>query len=805
MVNFENGNIRISVRNLVEFLLRNGDIDNRYGGKSDKEAMALGSKIHKKIQGRMGSEYEAEVPLKIKIEFEDFYISVEGRADGIITPINSGEDDPDVIIDEIKSMYADVGKIQEPFNVHKAQAMCYGYIYGIQNDLDIIGIRMTYVNIETEEIKLFEENLTLKYLSEWFNNLMGEYYKWAQLAYMHRQERNRTAKEIDFPFEYRQGQRDIVVSTYKAIRQNCDLFIQAPTGVGKTMSVIFPAVKSIGEGITDKIFYLTAKTITGTVAHQAYKLLREKGLKIKTIAITAKEKICVTGDKECNPVKCQRAEGHFDRVNDAIYDLLKNEDDITREIIMEYAKKHMVCPFEMCLDVSYFADGIICDYNYAFDPNAKLKRYFSEGAKGEYVFLVDEAHNLVDRAREMFSASLCKEEFLKVKRIIGNRDKRLTGALEKCNRNLLEKKRECNDKLYIEIDTASDLALQLSILYGRMEKFLDDYREFQDREEVVSLYFDISNFLSIHDILDDDYKIIVQIGDDGCLYIRLMCINPARNLKACMDMALSTVLYSGTLLPINYFKLLLSGNTEDYAIYVKSPFDEKKRIIAIGNDVSTKYTKRGDNEYEKIAKYIRKITDEKQGNYMVFFPSYRFMEEVREKYMENTGKSDKIKLISQNSGMTEGEREEFLEMFQENSNETLVAFCIMGGIFSEGIDLTNEKLIGTIVVGTGFPQVCMEREIIKEYFDNIGMNGFDFAYRYPGMNKVLQAAGRVIRTVDDVGVITLLDDRFLTSQYVPLFPREWENRKIVNIETIGREMGEFWKRSGGINEMEPVD
>ncbi len=804
MVKFENGNMRISVRNLVEFILRSGDIDNRYGGKRDKEAMKLGSRIHRKIQNSMGSDYRAEVPLKIKLDYDEFFISVEGRADGIITPIHSDEDTPDVIIDEIKSMYADVTKIEEPQMVHKAQAMCYGYIYGIQNDLLLIGIRMTYVNIEAEEtigeneIKYFNETYTIDELSEWFSNLMKEYYKWAKLAYDHRKVRNETAKELEFPFEYRAGQKDIVVNSYKAIRMGKELFIQAPTGVGKTMSVIFPAVKSIGEDISDKIFYLTAKTITGTVAHQAYEILREKGLKIKTIAITAKEKICPMEETECNPVRCERARGHFDRVNEAIFDIISNEDDITREVILKYAKKYNVCPFEMCLDVSYFADGIICDYNYAFEPNAKLKRYFAEGTKGDYVFLVDEAHNLVDRAREMFSASLCKERFLEVKRIIGGRDKRTTGCLERCNRNLLEKKRECGENMYMLLENIGDFVLQLERLFSQLEKILEVYREFENRDKVLELYFEISNFLAINDVLDDNYRIVSQIADGGEFYIKLMCINPAMNLRGCMDMAISTILYSGTFLPINYYKLLLSGNMEDYAIYVNSPFDNEKRLIAIGNDVSTKYTRRGVNEYEKIADYIDSVVSAKSGNYMIFFPSYRFMEDVKEIYLRKYNKSENIQIITQTSGMKEEEREEFLSMFEkyeENSGNSITAFCIMGGIFSEGIDLVGGRLIGTIVVGTGFPQVCMEREIIRDYFEENGMNGFDFAYRYPGMNKVLQAAGRVIRTVDDVGVMVLLDDRFLNREYAGLFPREWHDRITVNKNKIAEEIKKFWERT----------
>mgnify|MGYP001034355476 CR=1 FL=1 len=800
MVKFENGNIRISVRNLVEFILRSGDIDDRYGGKREKDAMQLGSRIHRKIQGRMGADYRSEVPLKLKMEYDDFYISVEGRADGIITQKEPGENQPEAVIDEIKSMYADVSRLKEPVLLHKAQAMCYGYIYGTQNKLSLVGIRMTYVNIESEdvneeEIKYFNYVFTIEQLEEEFMAIVNEYYKWARLVYDHMQLRNKSAERLAFPFVYREGQRTIAVNTYKAIKKGVQLYIQAPTGVGKTMSVIFPAVKSVGEKITDKIFYLTAKTITGTVAHQAYRILREKGLKFKTIAITAKEKICPnTALTECNPVKCERAKGHFDRVNKAIFDMIEHEDDITREVIEEYALRYGVCPFEMCLDASYFADAIICDYNYAFDPNAKLKRYFADGTKNDYVFLVDEAHNLIDRAREMYSAALCKENILEAKRILGTRDKRTTGCLERCNKNMLEKKRMCGESMYILLESIGDFILQVERAYSQLEKILEVYKEFDGRDKILKLYFDMSHFLAMYDAMDEKYETVARIGDDGNFYIHLMCVNPSGNLKACMDTAISTVMYSGTLLPVNYYKLLLSGDTEDFAIYINSPFSREKRLIAIGNDVTTKYTRRSGREYERIADYIWSVISVKRGNYMVFFPSYRFMEDVRVIFMEKYGHNiaeTNINISCQSQGMTEGEREEFLGLF-DDGRDNVLAFCIMGGIFSEGIDLANERLIGTIIAGTGFPQVCMDREIIKNYFERQGMNGFDFAYRYPGMNKVLQAAGRVIRTVDDVGVILLLDDRFLNGDYKSLFPREWEDRKTVNINQVNDIVNEFW-------------
>ena len=402
--------IKISVRNLVEFILRGGDIDNRRGSISDKDAMQAGSRIHRKIQKQMGGDYRAEVVLKKCFEMENYEITVEGRADGIFTEAET------VYIDEIKGIYKDLFYLKEPIGVHKAQAMCYAFFYGEEIGAEKIGVQMTYVNFETEEVKRFTEVFELESLREWFADILKEYKKWTDYQYEARRVRQESIKGIEFPFPYREGQRKLAVSVYRAVERKKTLFLQAPTGVGKTMSTLFPAVKAVGEELVEKIFYLTAKTITRTVAEEAFLILRERGLKFKTVTITAKDKLCFLEERECNPEVCPYAKGHYDRVNNAMYDLLTNEQNADREVILSYAKKHEVCPFEMSLDVSTFVDGVICDYNYVFDPNVKLKRYFAEGVKGEYIFLIDEAHNLVERAREMYSATLCKEELLEMKR-----------------------------------------------------------------------------------------------------------------------------------------------------------------------------------------------------------------------------------------------------------------------------------------------------------------------------------------------------------------------------------------------------
>lgn len=794
METFKDGKLKISVRNLVEFVLRSGDIDNRQVAGGDKDAMQEGTRLHKKIQGKMGGNYHAEVPLRMEFPFDNYTIVVEGRADGIIDGEYADDANPmgkSATIDEIKCVYRELLFIEEPVMVHKAQAMCYGYIYGVQNALETINIQMTYVNIDTEEVKRFEEEYTISYLKKWFTEVIEEYAKWAEYMYVNENLMRLTAKRQEFPYEYRAGQKDVAVSVYRAIDRGVPLYIQAPTGVGKTISTVFPAVKAMGEDKAEKIFYLTAKTIAGTVAVEAFRTLRSSGLHFKTICITAKEKMCVMDEANCNPVYCERAKGHYDRINEAVYDIITNEVDITREVIQEYATKHNVCPFEMSLDISNWVDGIICDYNYAFDPKASLKRYFAEGGNGRYIFLVDEAHNLVDRAREMYSAALSKEKVLEVKRIMSKNDKKIAGALERINRMMLGYKRQCEDREYLILPEMPELDFQLQRFDTLMEKYLQKHKEFDNRDIVLDFFFGTMRYLEVSVMLDSCYEVYGRIEEEGDFTIHLSCINPSGNLKYCMKKAVSTIFFSATLLPINYYKELLSGNKDDYAMYIDSPFDQKNRLMVIGSDVTSKYTRRNQTEYEKIAEYIYAIVSAKTGNYMVFFPSYSLLRAVYDVALTQA-KYGEIDIIYQKNKMSESEREEFLKQFDEAGDRSMVAFCVMGGIFSEGIDLTDDRLIGTVIVGTGLPQVCTEREIILNYFKDQGFNGFDYAYRFPGMNKVQQAAGRVIRTHTDRGVIALLDERFMSHEYRSLFPREWNDIESVRLHNISDRIKGFW-------------
>lgn len=859
--------IRISVRKLVEFLLRDGDIDNRFQGMVEG-AMQEGSRIHRAIQKRMGAEYQAEVPLNYVLDAGEYDIFLEGRADGIID--NEGE----ITIDEIKGTYRDIYKIRKPIGVHLAQAKCYAYMYCCQclpDTIKNIRVRMTYVNIETEDIRYFYEEYPYAKLEEWFLNLLEEYKKWASYRYTWSKIRQKSLEQLEFPFPYRDGQRDLVSYVYQTIYHQKKLFIEAPTGVGKTISTIFPALKAMGKGMGENLFYLTAKTITRTVADDTFKLLRDKGLQFKSIILTAKEKICFEETMLCNPDHCPYARGHYDRVNDAMYDMLIHEDSFDREKIEFYAKKHQVCPFEFGLDMSLYADGIICDYNYLFDPHIYLKRFFAEGVKGDYLFLIDEAHNLLDRGREMYSADLERERLMEVRRALktaltlerekkeeiletqgaDNQEFQLTldmtlgtTSVSKTKKKPRKSRKKVNSKLKLVTDGYGDrivyhldkcieelqvlrqqnedvminpsieeLVKLVERLYGVLAEYMEENEEEKNEihDVLLDLYFDLSHFLLIYDKRDENYVIYTSPGDGGGLLVRLFCVNPRENLKECMLRGRSTILFSATLLPIQYYKELLGGDAADYEVYAKSVFSKEKRGLYIGTDVTTKYTRRTEEEFQRYAAYINEIVTRRQGNYLVFCPSYSFMERVLEAY-KAFYETDEVECIVQKDVMTEEDRELFLTRFRGNGEldftglvdmeidteeeHSLLGFCVLGGIFGEGIDLKNDSLIGAIIIGTGLPLKCIEREILKDYFDDRGESGFDYAYRYPGMNKVLQAAGRVIRTSEDIGVIALLDERFPQISNRKLFPREWENYKLVNLNTIGNQIELFWDSWG---------
>lgn len=774
--------IKISIRNLVEFIMRHGSIDNRY--TSSIKAIE-GIRGHQRVQKSYGDNYTAEVPLKYTLTYEDLEIMVEGRADGILI------EDEKTIIDEIKTTTKDLLLIDENTNpLHWAQAKCYGYIYSMQNELDNIDIQITYYNIDTKSTRILRQSYTLKELEEFFFWLIDEYKSWAQLESDWVNKRNESIKKLKFPFEnYRPGQRELAVRVYKSITDSKKCFAQAPTGTGKTISTLFPAIKAMGEDKTSKIFYLTAKTITREVAQNTISLMRKKDLNLKAVTITAKEKICKMDEVNCNPEYCPYANGYFDRINNSLKDILAKYNDYSKDNIEKISEEYMLCPFELSLDLTNLSDVIICDYNYVFDPRVYLKRFFDTKTT-DYTFLIDEAHNLVDRAREMYSATLNEEKFVKVKKLISKKDKRITRVIKEIQ-SYFEDKLEDLTTLDENDLVESEAPLELCEILSSFIKFVDEYlaRTNEENEELMDLYFDVYSFLSISDFYDKNYTTIYTKTFNG-MTIKIYCVNPQKVIEEKMKKAKSNIIFSATLIPMDYFMKMYSYDEEDFIINLKSPFDVKNRLLMIGDNVATTYNKRFETS-EDIASYIANCVQAKKGNYMVFFPSYKYMELVFDEMKENY---PNINISIQESNMSEEEKEEFLSMFDEDNKETHVGFCVLGGHFSEGIDLTNDKLIGVIIVGVGMPQIGIERDIIKDHMKDSN-KGFDYAYVYPGMIKVLQAAGRCIRTDDDKGVILLLDKRYSQRIYQSLFPYEWyPNFRVRKSDDVKTLCEEFWNK-----------
>lgn len=837
--------IHISVRGLVEFLLRHGDIDSSRKASSGPEVMLEGANIHRMIQRRMGTTYHSEYYLRYIVSRAEYEIVIDGRADGIIIPpewepfiseCNEYDDgtrddntliiaenslstlpDKKITIDEIKTTYRELEHIKEPEPVHLAQAKCYAFFFSCINNLPRITVRMTYCNTESHETRYFDTDFTFEKLKLWFDDLMRDYIRWTDFAVNWKRERNSSIEAMTFPYTYREGQKELVAQVFRSIEARERLFVMAPTGVGKTLANVYPALKGMALGRAEKIFYLTAKTITRTVAADCLNLLRNQNMRLKSVVLTAKEKICPMNTVECNPKKCPYAKGHFDRINDAMYDLLSSEDEFSREKIMEYSEKHMVCPFEFALDMSLYSDVVICDYNYVFDPNVYLRRFFGEGSGAEYLFLIDEAHNLVDRAMSMYSAQLSKEKTLDIKRLVKEIDPKLARTIEGLNKMLLAYKRECEDVKVVEhFEPLIPVLLRVS---AKIEQFMDDNEHFEDMDSVLDFYFDIRHFLNIYENMQvDDYVEYTKQEDDDFI-VRLMCANPADWIRKCTDKARFTVFFSATLIPVSYYRNMLGASESDPAVYAKSVFDPKKRKLLVAKDVTSKYTRRSDSEYDRMAEYIYNISSAKTGNYIAFFPSFAMLDRVCEIYMSRYFEEETQEVIAQTAYMTEGEREFFISRFMQNTTDSacdedsifeninmevmvsdefdentrsLIGFCVLGGIFSEGIDLKNEALIGTMIIGTGLPMVCAERDLLKRRYDESGLDGFAYAYRYPGMNKVEQAAGRVIRTAEDVGVVALLDERFLSRDYQQLFPREWSEYTTCRVDDVGEYLEEFW-------------
>lgn len=754
--------IQIAVRTLVEHVYSSGSIDSRFRSQS---TMLDGTRIHQEIQHTYLEGDQKEVYLRIDLPYKDLLFTVDGRCDGLL--IRDGE----ITIDEIKSTTQQIERFGEDgLPVHWAQAKMYAFIYAKDHQLKEMYVQLTYVQVESNEKKVLKNCFTIEELEGFVNEVLENYYPYAKLNYDHRKERNKSSKAVGFPFEsYREGQRKLAAGVYKTISEEKSLFVKAPTGIGKTISTLFPAIKAFGEGLLNRIFYLTAKTITRSTAEEAVEMMRSCGLCVKWVTITAKDKVCFKDETKCQKDYCEFADGYYDRINGAILDIVANESTMNRQMIEKYARKHTVCPFEFSIDLAYVADVVICDYNYIFDPRVSLKRLFDEQKKST-LLLVDEAHNLVDRGREMFSAPLNKDLFLQLKKEFKGVNKIIFERASKINSWFISLKKNVGE---LNEFTVKQLDEELVTLLTQFKEEAESLLLQETSANLLDLYFKVNAFLKIVDLLDEHYVIYGEKNKNDVI-LKLFCIDPSKLLHKMGKAFRSKVFFSATLSPLPYYQDILGGQVDDYLLSIPSPFKEEQTDIFI-KPLSTRYRDR-ERTQQKIVSMIHSLVQNRPGNYLIFFPSYQYLISVYNQFVVDF---PEVHTLLQGAGMSEEEREAFLEGFKPNHTETLIGFAVLGGVFSEGVDLKGDRLNGVVVIGVGLPQLCFERNLIKDHFNMKERNGYDYAYVFPGMNKVLQAGGRLIRSEEDHGTIVLVDDRFLQRHYQELMPQEWRDFMVI--------------------------
>lgn len=697
-----------------------------------------------------------------------------------------------------------------PDNYDIALLKTNAYFYASKHSLSRVNARIVFCFRDTKKVKIIEDSFAIAELKKFYLDLLEKADFFGKLMLERRNNLLPIAKKVPFPYtEIRDGQEMMIKSIYRGILKGKRAFVQAPTGIGKTISALYPAIRALSEGKIDKIFYLTAKAQTRREAWSAMKRMHLAGAKLKTIFISAKDTVCACSKKHasglsasnyCNSFDCELARGYYDRVNGAIRELIENYSGYTQSLISSVALKHRVCPYELSLDLSLLCDVIICDYNYVFDPIIYFQRYFGDdGERGRYVFLIDEAHNLPDRAIDMYSASLSRNAIEAVASLVPPYDSELLTELDGFLRELEDSKKLCYDNMF-KNEKGEETGYYISkIAYSVFEKRIERLHSVMGAwirknklspvlNEVKSLSLDIAKYKKISELFDDRYTFFIEVSG-GDVRVRLACLDPSHQLSLCHSRAVSSVMFSATLEPIDYFSDILGGEKDSIRLQLPSPYNQKSLGLICVDAINTRFEER-EQSYKKIASCIAGTVSGRAGNYIAFFPSYKYMSEVLAAF---EAKYPKVKAFAQKQNMTYAEREEFLANFKDDEGVLRVGFCVLGGSFSEGIDLPGSRLIGTVIVGVGLPGISNERNIMKEYFENTREGGYDYAYTYPGMNRVLQAAGRVIRTESDRGVVVLIDDRYATEQYKTMFPLHWSHAKYVHsAQDLAGEVKKFW-------------
>ena len=771
---------RIAVRDIVSFLYASGDLSS----ETFQNVSALeGTKAHQYVQSHYTSEDQSEISISLMYEKNDYLLYLNGRMDGLIRQENF------YVLDEIKSTRKNIFDETFTYNLeHLAQLKFYAYMYMKNEQLTDMEGRITYIQISDYKTRYFNFTFYLRDLEVFINDSIEEYLEWISIIEHYQRQKFDSIETLSFPFDtYRRGQREMMAAVYQTIKDKDILYAIAPTGIGKTMASLFSSIKAL-DNDRQKIFYTTAKTQGKTIALDAINLLKDKGLTIKALEITAKDTTCFLEKRNCDPNVCPFAKGFFDRLKDATIDIFSNEDILDRQTVESYAKKHEICPFEYSLYVSYFVDIIICDYNYVFDPRVHLVRYFDE-FNYQPLLLVDEAHNMIQRSRDMYSATIFKSDLIKLRRL----GSKLKPSIKHAIKKVLDALTVYEDRLtyaYFLSDKDIDETVYDTIrnLLTKIENSLKENPKYNNKTQILDIYFTFLAFVKIYEYYGETYLTNIYKDQDEDLIVELRCLDASKYILDTLEnKAYGSTFFSATLHPIEYYKKLISQDVGE-TLKIKSPFPPEHLNLVLYNSVSTRYKDR-DNSLDEVIKIIKETVLAKKGNYIAFFPSYQYLNQVYEKLS-----SDDIEIMLQEKDMGHFERHQTIDTFRSNSETSRLGLFVMGGMFSEGIDYIGDMLSGVIVVGVGLPMINELNNQLKDYYDIAFNKGFDYAYQYPGMNKVIQAVGRVIRTENDKGVAILIDDRFDTPYYRKLFPIEWKSySRISSIKNLKQALSEFWK------------
>lgn len=749
------GQIRVSVRDLVEFSIHVEDIF----PASSKQDMLAGTKGHKARQGMLGDGWQAEAPLSLTAEAEGISFLITGRMDAYC--------DAEIpIIEECKLSWSRDVPPQAALPAHRAQAAVYGHMLCAEKGKSVVLIRVAYVTEAGVQRACFEEKRGAEELYAEFRELLSAYAKWESLQSKHRAKRDESLARLPFPFKsYRPGQREMAVQVFTAIRRKKRLFASMPTGTGKSAAVLYPSLKALGQGLTGQIFYLTARTTARQAALQALDLMRGKGMHARSLTLNAKEKQC-PGFSRCHPDFCPRAKGFFIRLPEALEEIMKTT-DWNAEAVADMADRHSLCPFEFALTLCEIADVVICDYNYMFDPIVRIKRIFER--RSGLTLLVDESHNLASRTRDMLSGISDGEALRDTRRMLGRSSGR-NGPLYKALTGVLRALSKIGIK---EGLSETELTALPDGLLPAMQVLLEAVAEAfgapppgEAGKALGELYLSTIGFVAAADRDMRNYALLCRRqGKERS--VKLLCLSVAEHLREATQRLSGVVYFSATLSPLADMLKLLGGSEEDACFALPSPFPPEN-LLVVRHRIDTRYALRRETA-PRVAEVIVNAFAAKPGKYIAYFPSYAYLRLVAD---ELEVIDPDLPLLIQRSGMADDDREAFLARFTADA-EPLLGLAVLGGVFAEGIDLPGERLLGVMVVGVGLPMVCPEQEALRRHYEETLGAGFAYAYRYPGMHKVLQAAGRVIRSETDRGVVLLIDNRYFEYDYFSLCPPHW--------------------------------